>query len=306
MSPTRRVLTVACLLIAGVGLTACSGDDPATAKGAEDAVRDYLDEFSDGDYDDACDFWTEENTERSIDEWNETFGADEPVEDCEEMLEQGAVLAEAFGESLGLEIDSISSESTGDDTARVTVDYKHQDDSGDFLMVYEDGQWLVDDEFDDEGADATEEPIEEETTAEAPAEPSSIGEQVTVGDWTITVTDVEENADQTIEKANEFNDPARGQYVLVTYAATYTGGERSADIQWDLTWSFTGTDAKVLDEADAVTPFENEGRPTEARTGGTIDGQAVFDVDPGVYEGGLLSVETYSADGEEEYVDFQL
>jgi hypothetical protein len=299
----RHALPAALLAIAGAALTGCGGDDPATPEGAEDTVRDYLAAFEDKDYDEVCDYWTEENQERSIEEWNDEFGSDEPVDSCEDMLRQGVVLVEAFGEELDLSIDSISSEETGDNTAEVTVVYKAEDqDDGNFQMVYEDGDWLVDDETDEEDDESGD--LEEETSA-PPAEPTALGAPATLGPWTITVTDVDEDAGQEIKKANQFNEPAQHQYLLVTFTATYNGTERGADADWDLNWSLTGSDAVVLEPASVVTAYETRSEPTEVRTGGTVEWQVPFDADPAVVSGGLLTVTSWTGEADE-YVDFQL
>jgi hypothetical protein len=300
----RPALAAACFTIAGATLSGCGGDDPATPEGAEEAVRDYLAAFEDRDYDDVCDYWTEDNQERSIEEWNEDFGSDEPVDSCEDMLRQGVLLMEAFSEDLDLSIDTISSEETGENTAEVTVVYKDEDsDDGNFQMVYEDGEWLVDDETDEEDDEESTDPSEE--TSEPPAEPTAIGAPATLGSWTITVTDVDENAGQEIEAANEFNDPAQHQYLMVTFTATYNGTERTADAVSDLQWSLTGSDAVVLDPASAVTPYENQSKPTEVRTGGTVEWQVPFDADPALVTGGLLTVASWTGSSDE-YIDFQL
>jgi hypothetical protein len=305
MPLSRHALPAALLAIAGATLTGCGGDDPATTEGAEDTVRDYLAAFEDRDYDEVCDYWTDDNLERSIDEWNDDFGGDEPVDSCEDMLRQGVVLVEAFGEDLDLSIDSISSEDTGDNTAEVNVVYKAEDqDNGNFQMVYEDGEWLVDDET-DEGEDDAEPTDASEEASEPPAEPSAIGAPATLGSWTITVTDVDEDAGQEIEKANEFNDPAQRQYLMVTFTATYNGTERTADASFDLSWTLTGTDSVVLEPASVVTAYENRSEPTEVRPGGTVEWQVPFDADPALVTGGLLTVESWTGESDE-YVDFQL
>ena len=301
----RHAFPAACLAIAGATLTGCGGDDPATPEGAEETVRDYLEAFEDRDYDDVCDFWTDDNQERSIKEWNEDFGGDEPVDSCEDMLRQGVLLVEAFGEDLDLSIDSISSEETGKNTAEVTVVYEDEsNDDGNFQMVYEDGEWLVDDET-DEGEDDAESTDPGEATSEPPAEPTAIGVPATLGSWTITVTDVDENAGQELEEANEFNEPAQQQYLMVTFTATYSGTERTADASSDLQWSLTGSDAVVLDPASVVTPYEEQSKPTEVRTGGTVEWQVPFDADPALVTGGLLTVASWTGTTDE-YVDFQM
>lgn len=122
----------------------------------------------------------------------------------------------------------------------------------------------------------------------------------------VKVTKVVLDAAAQIRAANSFNDRPKGQYVLVTYAATYTGPERTADIESDLTWSFTTADSQVNDQAYEVTQADDEKWPTEARSGGTVRGQTVFDLPTGLIEGGILTVEGYDEDFDTVYADFQM
>lgn len=145
-------------------------------------------------------------------------------------------------------------------------------------------------------------------SAEASKAPKTtpVGTTVQVGDWQVQVTGVNLNGNDAVHKANEFNDKPKGQYVLVDYTATYTGDSRDADINSDLTWTFTGSDQQVNDEAEAVTPAETDNWPTAARKGGAVKGEAIFDIAPALQQGGLVSVETYDADYDKVYADFTL
>lgn len=158
---------------------------------------------------------------------------------------------------------------------------------------------------DDKPAAVVESEAAEESTEDAAPEVTPVGTKVAVGDWEVKVTKVQLDAGALIHQANEFNDKASGQYVLVTYEATYSGAERTADAS-DLTWTFTGADQKVITEASQVTPADNEEWPTSARTGGTVRGQALFDVPPAQITGGLLSVEGYDDEYDTVYADFSL
>lgn len=171
----------------------------------------------------------------------------------------------------------------------------------------------------DEAAPATPEPepivvddaadtvVDEPEPEVEPAETTAVvGDTVEVGDWSVTVTEVALNANEVIHRANQFNEQPKGQYVLVTYDATYQGGERTADAYMDLTWSLTGSDNKIHDEAYAVTPADNDEWPTEARKGGTVTVQVTFDVKPDVLTGAILSVEGYDANFDSTYADFAL
>ena len=94
--------------------------------------------------------------------------------------------------------------------------------------------------------------------------------------------------------------------MLVTYDATYNGTERTADAWADLTWTLTGSDNQILDVASEVTPADDQEWPSEARKGGTVHQQTVFDVNPAVLTGAILSVEGYDADYNDVYADFAL
>ncbi len=155
--------------------------------------------------------------------------------------------------------------------------------------------------------DPSDEPSDEATDeSEGSDDLANLGDLVEVGDWDVKVTKVVTNANSVIRSANQFNDKPKGQYVLVTFEATYTGDERSSDIGADLTWSFTTTDAQVNDGASAVTPADSDEWPTEARKGGTVRGQVVFDLPTALISGGTLTVEGYDDDFDTVYADFKI
>ena len=145
------------------------------------------------------------------------------------------------------------------------------------------------------------EPEPEETTA--PSMPT-LGDLVTIADWDVKVTKVVLDASAQMNAANMYNDKPKGQYVLVTYEATYTGAERTADTFADLTWTFTTSDNKVNDQSYAVTPADDEEWPTSARTGGTVNGQVSFDLPKSLIKGGILTAEGYDENFDVSYADF--
>jgi len=151
---------------------------------------------------------------------------------------------------------------------------------------------------------STDAPAADGPTPEPVPATAKIGDTVQVGDWQVKVVKIDRDAAAAMEQANQFNDKAKGQYFLVTYAATYTGTERTADIQSDLSWTFTTTDNIIHDEAIEVTPADSDSWPTAARKGGTIKFQTVFDLVPSKITGGTLTVEGYDADYNEVYADF--
>lgn len=122
---------------------------------------------------------------------------------------------------------------------------------------------------------------------------ASVGEPVAVGDWTVTVTEVIPNANDQIAAANEFNEPPQGQYVLVSYTATYGGAESSSDASFELFLSFAGSDNVIYQSASAVTPADSAAAPTEVRPGGTVTLDEVFDVPPEAIEGGSIVIEGF-------------
>jgi hypothetical protein len=149
------------------------------------------------------------------------------------------------------------------------------------------------------------EPTDSSTpTSTSPGSPQ-LGDLVTVADWDVKVTNVVLDASQLIRRANSFNDRPKGQYVLVTYEATYTGHDRTADVS-DLSWSLTTSDSQIHDPASEVTPADDQEWPTEARSGGTVRGQVVWDVKNDSVKGGILTVEGYTKDFDEVYADFPL
>jgi hypothetical protein len=129
-----------------------------------------------------------------------------------------------------------------------------------------------------------------------------VGDTASVDGWKVTVTVTQNVSNSTARHWNSFNDKAEnGSFVLVDYKATYAGDERKADAMFDLTWTFGGTDGVVYDSASVVTEADNKSWPTEARKGGSIKSQVIFDVPRKVVPKGLVSVE-----GFEEFADFTL
>jgi len=176
------------------------------------------------------------------------------------------------------------------------------EDEGDVLMdeAAETDEDAGEDYSEDTGEDYSED------TGEGAGVTHTLGQPMQIGDWEVRVTKVVKNANTIIAAANQFNDAPKHQYVLVTYDATYTGAERTADAEWDLTWTLTTNQAKILDDVFEVTPADAQDLPTEARNGGTVKMQVVFDVKPSVIEGGLLSVEGEDANLDTVYADFDL
>lgn len=146
----------------------------------------------------------------------------------------------------------------------------------------------------------------ESPTAEEPSPTAEVGEVVTVGSWDIKVTKVVKNANEILANPNYYNDMPRDQYVLITYAATYNGTERTGDVTFDLTWSFTSSASKVFDPAYQTTPASAQEWPYEARTGGTVEQQVLFDIPADTISGGILTVEADDENFNTVYADFPI
>lgn len=137
----------------------------------------------------------------------------------------------------------------------------------------------------------------------ASAQVTKLGTTVRVGDWEVKVTKVNTKADKLIRHANMFNQKPKGQYVLVDYTATYRGDDRKSDARLSLLWTLTDNSSKVHDQASAVPPAYSADQPTSARKGGTVKGQAVFDVKKARLAGSLITVDEVFGD---DYADFPI
>lgn len=138
---------------------------------------------------------------------------------------------------------------------------------------------------------------------ETPGGPVPVGTEVRVADWDVTVTNVNTNANKKIASISYYSGKPDGQYVLVEYKATYVGEERKSDVRTTLGWEFTGTDQVAYNPASVITPASSKNAPTEARPGGTVKLDVVFDVPKNRIDGGIISVEAYGF-GSDDYADF--
>ena len=152
--------------------------------------------------------------------------------------------------------------------------------------------------------DSSTEPTDAATEELSPT--TGIGELVSVGTWDVRVTKVVKDANEILANPNFYNDQPRNQFVLITYEATYTGSARTADVFFDLTWSFTSSTSKVFDTSVQTTPADNQEWPYEARSGGTVKQQVVFDIPADTIEGGILTVEAYDDSFDTVYADFPI
>jgi len=140
---------------------------------------------------------------------------------------------------------------------------------------------------------------------EVEAEPVSptfaLGEVARVGDWDVRITDIDRDATRLLLNVNQYNDPPRHQYVLVTYEATYWGDSPTGDAYMDLMWDFVGTDNLLYEETAVVNVADDEDWPEDARRGGTVTSQHSFDVPGSLISGGSIQVRVT---GDTQYVEF--
>lgn len=131
--------------------------------------------------------------------------------------------------------------------------------------------------------------------AEARGSAHAIGTQATVGDYTVSVDSVTQDATRIVADANQFNTPATGRYVLVDVTATYNGTADEASPWIDLTLGFQGTDARNYSttSCDAALPNSSFDQPG-LRTGGTATFQECFDVPAAAIADGLVTVEQFA------------
>lgn len=153
------------------------------------------------------------------------------------------------------------------------------------------------------GTVAAAEPAEPEEPAAGRIVP--VGSSTTVGDWTVGVAAVDGDAAAAIRSANQFNDAAGGQYVLITVSGEYKGSG-SGDLWIDLDYKFVGNDGVLYEEAYQVTPADNEDWPTEARAGAVVRYQVLFDVPAGAVAGGTLLIGGYTESFDSVEAEFAL
>jgi hypothetical protein len=139
----------------------------------------------------------------------------------------------------------------------------------------------------------------EEPTAEIKTS-FKVGDTAKVGDWEVTVTKVTRPTRKQVVSWNEFNEKPEGVFVRAEFTAKYTGTERTKDVG-ELSWKFGGSDAQVYENYPIVTPTNG---PTEARTGGKIKQDVVFDVPKAAVRGGVVTVEGYDETMNEQFADF--
>ena len=121
-------------------------------------------------------------------------------------------------------------------------------------------------------------PAEVVEQAEDETQVLALGEAATVGDYSVNVSTVNLDAGKAIAKVNEFNEKAKGQYVLVDISVVYNGDEEG-DAWLDLNPELVGSDASIYDTSTAmVVPAKPATDAPTLSKGGKASYQVVFDV----------------------------
>ena len=123
-----------------------------------------------------------------------------------------------------------------------------------------------------------------------PAAALPLGQGAEVGDYTVTVTAIDLDADEEMG-AVEFNEPPEGRYVLADVSVVYNGTDEG-DPWIDLNHVFVGTDALQYDWASCAATEPNPvfDVPTMG-TGASASYQVCMDVPPEEIQGGSFFIE---------------
>ena len=113
----------------------------------------------------------------------------------------------------------------------------------------------------------------------ADAAPLAMGTASKVGDeYEVSVTGVNLNAGDAIAAVNEYNQPAKDQYVLVDIAVKYVGAEEG-DPWIDLGVKLVGSDARQYSSSTCTALVEKQGTSVPTlENGGTGEYQVCMDV----------------------------
>lgn len=144
----------------------------------------------------------------------------------------------------------------------------------------------------EEGVEGDSAKSDSDKEQEAEAEIQPLGSSSSVGsEYTVAVTKVNLDADQVVERTNEFNEPPSGRYVIATLDVTYTGSEEG-DPWLDLEPTFAGSDSRQYTSAscEAVVSQAAVDVPT-LNDGGEATYKVCFDVPPQAIDDGTLFVE---------------
>lgn len=302
------VRTIAALLLPGALLLGCS-DDSGDSDGAtkspganpSDVFATYLDALAGGDYEAACSHMTQDYQAQTVAEWQATVEDSTSATTCAEASAEGVEMLRAFA-AFGEGDDAISEEALwehevisltedGDTATMIYAMPAWGEGDSTYVFTKVDGVWLIS----GDGEEYVESPTGD---ADTDVIEGAVGEELLVGDWTLTVSEINADADDELAEATDENPAAEQGYLMLTFDATYGGADEEGDIG-TVIWSLTDASGEVHDAVWAIyTPGEVEGWPTTAAPGDLLARQVVFDLDPERVAGGTLRVETIDGAGQ--------
>lgn len=142
-------------------------------------------------------------------------------------------------------------------------------------------------------------PAEVVDQAEDDAQVLALGKAADVGEYSVNVSAVNLDAGKAIAKVNEYNEKAKGQYVLVDISVVYNGDEEG-DAWIDLNPELVGSDSSIYDTSTAmVVPAKPATDAPTLSKGGKASYQVVFDVpEEAVVDAKIRMTETMSFNDE--------
>jgi hypothetical protein len=144
---------------------------------------------------------------------------------------------------------------------------------------------------DDEQTVDTEQAVDAEEPAAASGDVLALGEAGEVGDYTITVTGLNLNANDAIAEASASNPEPSGQYVMADISVVYNGTEEG-NAWMDLSYILAGSDSNEYDDGTCMAIEPNSVVNTPALAAGdSADYQVCLDVPAEAIEGSTFSVE---------------
>lgn len=116
-----------------------------------------------------------------------------------------------------------------------------------------------------------------------------------LGDYTLTVTTIDPDADDAVADPEKLNDPPSGRYVQVEVTVTYDGSE-TVNPSAEVRATFLGADA-LNDDYTYVFINGDRRRDQDVRGGGTVTYPVFLDVSPNAIAGGAVELKVgYGAD----------
>ena len=143
-------------------------------------------------------------------------------------------------------------------------------------------------------------PVPTSTTGPSAPTAASIGEEVELGDWRVSVTEFVPNATDQVLAANDFNEPpAEGNvYALVRLRGTYLGDDEGF-LDSSLLISVLGSDQRRYDRCFWLIDDSVSDQPS-LFAGGTAEGYACVEIPTTVLDGALIGVRANALFGQDE------